>query len=186
MLYWGKRKATAKYYKERTMANWEIKQKCRNASTRQRRIAIKQYWKRKADDLKIKPRDFFQTFKPFLGSKNHNTNSEINLKVHNNIVTDQTAVAETLASHFASLGDDIGDNQAKLLSEGDFNSHLSVIRIRKKNYGKEIISFKPVNKSEVLRTLESLNTRKATGHDCIPAKAMKLGARELTTPLTNL
>lgn len=67
-----------------------------------------------------------------------------------------------------------------------FNIHPSVIRTKKDIHGKEIISFKPVNKSEVQRTLESLNTRKATGHDCILAKVMKLGARELTTPLTNL
>ena len=34
--------------------------------------------------------------------------------------------------------------------------------------------------------LESLKMNKATGHDSIPPKALKLGARELATPLTKL
>ena len=65
----AKRRAAAKYHKNKTELHWELKWKCRNEATRQRRIAIKQYWKKKSDDLKANPRDFFGTFKPFLVSK---------------------------------------------------------------------------------------------------------------------
>ena len=44
----AKRRATTKYYKDNSAYNWEIQQRCRNEATRQCRIAIKQYWKKKA------------------------------------------------------------------------------------------------------------------------------------------
>ena len=62
----AKRKAMSKYLKDKTQENWERRRKARNEATKQRRIAIKDYWRKKAEDLKTKPRDFFKTFKPFL------------------------------------------------------------------------------------------------------------------------
>lgn len=52
----AKRKATAKYLKNKTQEKWKHKRKCRNEATRQRRLAIKEYWKRKTDNLRAKPR----------------------------------------------------------------------------------------------------------------------------------
>lgn len=52
----AKRKATAKYLKNKTVENWEHKQKCRNEATKQRRLAFKEYWRKKLEDLKTKPR----------------------------------------------------------------------------------------------------------------------------------
>ena len=43
----AKRKASSKYYKDKSAHDWEVEQRCRNEATRQRRTAIKQYWKRK-------------------------------------------------------------------------------------------------------------------------------------------
>ena len=57
---------------------------------------------------------FFNTFKPFLGSKTcTNKQAEINLKVNGIVVSDQTTVAETLACHFATLADSIGGDRAQ-------------------------------------------------------------------------
>ena len=47
----AKRRATAKYKNNPTRENWESKKKCRNEATRQRRLAIKEHWRKKADDL---------------------------------------------------------------------------------------------------------------------------------------
>ena len=49
-----KRKANDKYLKDKTPENWELRRKARNEATKQRRIAIKQYWYNKSNDLKIK------------------------------------------------------------------------------------------------------------------------------------
>ena len=86
----AKRRAASKYYKDKSAHNWEVKQRCRNEATRQRRIAIKQYWKKKADELTRNSKEFFKTFKPFLGSKTcTNKQAAINLKVNGTVVSDQ-------------------------------------------------------------------------------------------------
>jgi hypothetical protein len=183
----AKRRASVRYYRDKTAENWELKQKCRNEATRQRRIAIREFWKSKADDLKVNPKIFFQTFKPFLGGKNCNKNSEINLKVDDAIITEQNTVAEILVDYFATIADDIGGDMAKRHSIDDFIGHPSVSRITTEHFfNDETISIKPVTNSEVYNALHLLNTRKATGYDAIPAKLLQFGANELAKPLTNL
>jgi len=65
----AKRKATARYLKNKTPENWELRRRSRNEATKQRRTAIKEYWRKKAEDLKNNPMVFFRTFKPFLSTK---------------------------------------------------------------------------------------------------------------------
>ena len=94
---------------KRTQQNWEEKVKCRNEATRPRRIAVRQYWKKKTSDLKENPRKFFETFKPFLRPKKGVLGTDINLKVDGKIISNQETVAEILAGHFATLASDIGN-----------------------------------------------------------------------------
>ena len=108
-----KRRATAKCYNDKSVRNWKVKQRCRNEATRQRRIAIKQYWEKKANELTTNSKEVFKIFKPFLGSKTcTNKQAEITLKVNDTIVRDQTTVAETLAFHFPTLADSIWGDRA--------------------------------------------------------------------------
>ena len=182
----AKRRATSNYYKDKSAHNWEVKQRCRNEATRQRRIAIKQYWKKKAEDLKRNSKQFFKTFKPFLGSKTcTNKQAEINLKVNGTVVSDQARVAETLARHFATLADSIGGDRAQQ-SEKQLCNHPSLARIRSHCENKQAITIESTNTTEVLCALESLKTNKATGYNDIPAKVLNLGAKELAIPLTKL
>ena len=60
-----KRKYAIQFAKNRTPENFELKRKYRNIATRERRKAIKAYWYRKCEDLKSKPREFYNTFRPF-------------------------------------------------------------------------------------------------------------------------
>ena len=62
----AKRKANDKYLQNKTPENWELR-KARNEATKQRKIAIKQCWHKKSNDLKNNPKASFKTFKPFLG-----------------------------------------------------------------------------------------------------------------------
>ena len=110
----AKRKATANYFKNKTPENWELKRKCRNEATRQRRLAIMQYWRKKSEDLKIKPKEFFRTFRPFLTDKDKKSDTEINLKVDGNMIKNQGKVSEILAHHFATIADGIGGVDAEL------------------------------------------------------------------------
>lgn len=119
-------------------------------------------------------------------AKNFSNSSRTNLKVDDTIITEQSTVAESLVGYLATIADDIVGDVAKLSSLDDFTGHPSVYRITTENHFRDEISLKPVNESEVFNALESLNTRKATGYDSIPAKLLNAGARKLTTPLTKL
>ena len=183
----AKRKATSKFLKNKTRENWELRRKARNEATRQRRIAIKSYWQQKVDHLKDKPRDFFRTFKPFLSSKVSSRGNDIHLKENGTIVKDQAMVAEVLADHFASIAEGIGGCDAELMSVEDFKNHGSVRCIRDSgNTLAERFEVKPVTQGQVLKALETLKTEKAAGRDGISPKILKLGAKELQRPLTNL
>ncbi|XP_048586210.1 uncharacterized protein LOC125568304 [Nematostella vectensis] len=126
----AKRKATSKFLKNKTPENWENKRAARNEATRQRRIAIKHYWRKQCEHLKEKPREFFKTFKPFLSSKNTTRDNEIHLNdVDGTLVKDQSRVAEILVGYFSTIADGIGGDKAKLSSPDDFMDHPSTIRI---------------------------------------------------------
>ena len=69
-----KRKWTELYAKYKTAENYELKKKYRNLATKEFRKAIKEFLMKKTDDLKQKPWEFFNTFRPFHGkSKGSNT-----------------------------------------------------------------------------------------------------------------
>ena len=115
-----------------------------NEATGQRRKAIKLFWKDKSDHLKDNPKDFFKTFKPFLGSKAATKSSDINLKVGENIIKAQTEVAETLADYFATIADDIGERDVELLRENDFKNHPSVLKIAQDSSYEKAVTLKPL------------------------------------------
>ena len=129
----AKRKANDKYLKNKTPENWELRRKASNEATKQRRIAIKQYWYNKSNDLKNNPKAFFKTFKPFLGSKSCTERNDIHLKINGSMITDQQQVAEELVEHFATLADGIGGTAIERKSIEDFRDHPCVQRIQHEN-----------------------------------------------------
>ena len=108
---------------------------------------------------------------------------KVNLKVNGTVVCDQTTVAETLACHFATLADSIGGDRAQQ-SEKQLCNHPSLARIRSNCQNEQALTVEHTNTTQVLCALQSLKTNKATGNDTIPAKVLKLGAKELATTLT--
>lgn len=74
-----------------TQENWKLKVKARNEAGKQI-IAIREYWKTRAQDLKTSPRDFFKTFRPFLDTRGNAKNGEIKLNVNGTLVRKQKEV----------------------------------------------------------------------------------------------
>ena len=64
-----KRKFARLFSINKTVESLELKKQWRNEATKQRRIAIKQYWNEKASELKSKSGTFFKTLKPFPSKK---------------------------------------------------------------------------------------------------------------------
>ena len=103
------------------------------------------------------------------------------------VIKDQKQVAEVLLEHFATLADAIGGDAAECKAMEDVKDYPGVQQIQQEtNHGKQTINVNPVTQGQVLAVLESLNIRKATGNDGIPAEVLKIGAEELSKPLTTL
>ena len=149
-------------------------------------MAIKEYWKTKSEDLRRNPRDFFRTFKPFLSDRGIKCNSDIELNIEGVIIKDQIKITETLADHFATIADGIGGTDAQLWNLNDFSNHPSVQLIKEKSRGCEMFDFQEINPTQVKSVLESLDVKKAIGHDGISAKILKGGAEEISQPLSTL
>ena len=112
--------------------------------------------------------------------------TNINLKVDSKIISSQETIAEILADHFATIASDTGDVNLRNSSESDLNNHLSVLKIRMANSSNPMIKSNPVNQIQVRNALESLNTRKASGRDNLPARVLRYGAEKLAIPLAEL
>ena len=160
----AKRQFAKRYSINKTPQNLEPKRKWRNEATRQRRIAIKQYWKEVLHDLKSNPKKFFQTFKPFLDRKDKEDNRKrkIHLSIDSRLQRDKLVVAEHLTEYFSSIAKGIGGEQAEDLTEEDLIEHSSLHLIstymEKSN---DPFCFRSVNHHEVKDPIENLSTRKA-------------------------
>lgn len=113
-----KRKYAQLYAKNKTAENYELKKKYRNLAKKECRKAIKEFWMKKTDDLKQKPWEFFETFRPFLGkSKGSNT---ISLETEENSVeTDESISSNKFAHYFSNIASTIGGNHVLDVSEED-------------------------------------------------------------------
>ena len=102
------------------------------------------------------------------------------------MITDQQ-VAKEFVEHFATLADGIHGTGIERKSIEDFRGHHCVQRIQYKNRNStQAITIELATQGQVLAALNSLNINKATGTDCFPPKALKIGAKELSAPLTTL
>ena len=95
-------------------------------------------------------------------------------------------VAAILADHFATISSDIGDVKLRNSSETDLNNHPSVLQIQLANSSEPMIKSNPVCQVQVKNALKSLNPRKASGCDNLPARVLKCGAEKLAIPWANL
>ena len=103
-----KRKFAILFAKNRTPENFKLKRKYRNIATSKRRKAIKAYWHRKSEELKSRPGEFFNTFRPFISIKVKYSNSICLRTEDGEVDKDHTAVAELLVNHFSSAAASIG------------------------------------------------------------------------------
>ena len=63
--------------------------------------AQKAYWYRKSEELKSKPSEFFNTFRPFISTKAKDTNAICLKSEDGEVEKDQNVVAELLVGHFS-------------------------------------------------------------------------------------
>ena len=139
--------------------SFEQKRKCLNEATKQRRLAIKEQWKTKSEDLRRNPRDFFKTFKPFLASLATGRikfSSDIELNIEGDIIKDQIKITETLADYFCHYYRWYWRNRdAQLWNLNDLSNHPSVQLIKEKSRGCETFDFQELNPAQMKSVLVS-------------------------------
>ena len=186
----ARRRAARRFEKTKAPEDWELKRKFRNEATRLRRKAIREYWKRKSEDLKKRPREFYRTFMPFLGSKKvcKQSTADLKLRVNGKVNKNMQETAEVMADYFMNITDglDIVDMRNGT-SVADFDNHCGIHAItRMFSSGRNSFKIKEMGVAEVQNALKQINPGKSTGWDGIPPKALKCGADQLALPLTTL
>lgn len=124
---------------------------------------------------------FWKKMKPLLPKSKSNIDGSADIRLLDNgqLISNPSAV---LNDFFASQR--IHESVLNLTEE-DFSDHPSISTIKNKSY---LLDFTFIEiKTEVLiEYLLKLNPKKATGHDGLSPKILKLSTAALATPLTNL
>lgn len=169
----NKRKHAILFAKNRMPENMELKRKYRNIATREQRKAIMEYWFAKSEELKSKPREFYNAFRPFINSKTKESTS-ISLKTEEGIVVkDQCEVAEQLLNYCTTAAVSIIGDNAICITEENHDNHGSIKALREAYLGTHF-EFNHVSKDQVQKGLENINPNKSCGWDPgAPPKLLK-------------
>ena len=131
------------------------------------------------------PREFFNVFKPFLGSKGKKENNNmIRLEIIGKIKEDQRTVAEEFATYFANTADLEGSTVQ--VKEDELARHESILQIKGHVKDREPFVYQSLTETEVFYTLKKIDAKKSVGWDRMPPDILKLSAKTITPSLRNL
>ena len=140
--------------------------------------------------------------KPFLTNKGNVSNDYISIKDGDRFIDDEKELVELFNTHYINIVEKVSgippeDSLNSLESKNDrkaieiifekFKNHPSILEINKKST--ENITKFELPKAEVKdinKLLKSLDSKKATGPDCIPPKIVKLSANVVDTHICNI
>ena len=89
-----------------------------------------EYWFAKSEELKSKPREFYNAFTPFINRKTKES-TLISLQTEEGIVLqDQFEAAEQLANYFTSTAASIAGDNVISITEENHDNHGSVKTLR--------------------------------------------------------
>ena len=183
--------AKNRYFKNKTPHLRKQYVTIRNAVSIMRRDAIKSYFLSKCKD-KCKPKDFYDCIRPFM-TGNDNTHSNIILKEEDRIVTDKMEICDIFNNFFSTVADDIGSPDSIPIESADYydktlnkhKDHPSIKAINNLNIQSEF-NFQSIETSAIEKLLSHINVNKATGHDNIPGRTVKMCSKELAQTLSSI
>ena len=103
---------------------------------------------------------------------------------NNALISDQKEVCSVLNEFYVNIAKEIGINSQTV----DGRNHPSLLAIQENSpeEGYSSFNFKPVDQELVMKTINKLNTKKATGVDNLPPKILKVAAEAISAPLSNI
>ena len=170
------------YLSCRNQSNWELYRRQRNACVSLRRKAIKGYFAEKCGQGPSEGKKFWDTIKPFLSNKGPGSSCDIILCENNQVMNKQTEIVETFNNFFINVAANIGQPESTL----DLANHPSILEIQTNSDRNLSFSFEPVTENEIRKIITKLDSKKATGTDCIPTKFVKIACNQITPILTML
>ena len=170
----------SQYQKHRTLKNWEKFRLQRNLVNKLKRKSVNQYFVERCVGG-CKSKDFWPTVKPFLTNKGSHVQKDTILHENGKPINDQQEVCNIFNNFFVNEAKDIGQNSFLVNSD-----HPSVIKIEENLSGSGTLNFQPVNKEFISKQIDKLSMKKATGHDGISAKILRLAKPAVVEPVTKM
>ena len=167
------------FNRSRKTDDWEKYRLLRNKAVSMKRKAVQDHFANLCKDKNSDQKKFWNTIKPYISSRKKQTshNERIVLKDNGVIVREQKEVAEVLIEHFSSAKDaDSSESQRPSIQrkiENNVDSSRS-------------FTITNTNSDEVKSIMKNLKINKSTGHDQIPALAIKESAEILCHPFSSL
>ena len=158
----------------------------RNLTTSLRRKIIVNYLKDKANDAKGDPKQFWNTIKPLMHCNKVTQREAIHLKEGDEMITEKEAIANIFSRYFSEVHSCDKTSEEMTVDEYFNSNHPSISAILRENSTVQQFEFRNVEAAEIVSILKSLDPKKATGHDTIPARPLRDCATIIASPLAVL
>jgi hypothetical protein len=169
-----------KYLHLRSKKNWETYRQQRNFVNKLRRQYIRNYFVERCTGGP-KQEDFRPTIKPFLTNKGSHFENTIILCNNDEIINNQSDVAEIFNNYCVNVDKDIGSESCTV----DDNPP-SIQTIRENCNFEGILSFTEISDDFVEKQINKINVNKATGFDGVSVNIMKIAKPVIVKPITKL
>ena len=133
---------------------------------------------------------FWNTVSHFMTNKKFRDGSNIILNEGDRIINENGEVADIFNDFFSNVASTIGFEDAISSTKEAIDKHKthpSVVKVQGKfGHLNNTFNFQKTTSEVISKKLRSLDIRKATGYDNIPAKLLRLGGEHLCFPIANL
>ena len=145
-----------KYLHLKSKKNWETYRQQRNFVNKLRRQSVRNYFVERCTDGP-KQKDFWPTIKPFLTNKGRHFENNIILCNNDEIINNQSDVAEIFNNYFVNVAKDIGSESCTV-----DDNHPSIQAIRENCNVEGNLSFTEISDDFVEKQINKINVNKAT------------------------
>ena len=119
--------------------------------------------------------------KHFFNNKGTHFQKDTILPEDGKLVNDQQEVCNILNDVFVNVAKNIGGNSIPVDSK-----HPSSVKIQENLLEPSVLNFKPVVEDFISKQIDKLSLKKATGHDGISSKILRLAKPSVLKPVTKL
>ena len=190
------------FYKNKTPENWEKYRVLRNECVKLTKKVKREYYENLDTKIVKDNKLFWKTVKPFFTNKGKQ-NTKIIIVENDKIVSENKEIAAIMNNHFINIANDNNITASDTANDNSENldllcidpieqiilryaSHPSILKIKGRTNTKTRFSFELVNATQIKKEIIQLNSKKSSGYDTIPPKALIDSTDTIKYPLANL